>query len=206
MSDRGGRTIRYGMVILMSISALGTSWAGYQATVWSGDQSAFGGQSVAMRHRSTRASTAAGQFRTIDVLVFMNWLTAYGHGDSLLADFYEHRFRPEFKPAFRAWMATNPLHSPDAAPSPFALPEYRVALDDEALRAEAAADSLALKGAMANRLSDAYVLDAVILATVMFFATAAQQATDNRLRWTLAITAVAICAGGILRFFFLPRA
>jgi hypothetical protein len=71
---------------------------------------------------------------------------------------------------------------------------------------EAAADSLALKGAMANRLSDAYVLDAVILATVMFFATAAQQASDNRLRLILAITAVVICAGGILRFFFLPRA
>jgi hypothetical protein len=206
MSDRGNRTIRYGMVILMSISALGTSWAGYQATVWSGDQAAFGGQSIAMRHRSTRASAAAGQFRTIDILLFMNWLTAYGHGDSLLANFYEHRFRPEFKPAFRAWIATNPLHSSDAAPGPFALPEYRVALDDEAKRTEAAADSLALKGAMANRLSDAYVLDAVILATVMFFATAAQQATDNRLRWILAITAAAICAGGILRFFFLPRA
>jgi hypothetical protein len=206
MSDRSTRYINFAMAILLSLSALGTSWAGYQATLWSGDQSVFGGQSIAMRHKSTRASTAAGQLRTVDVLVFMNWLAAYGRGDTVLAEFYERRFRAEFRPAFRAWVASRPLRSPDAAPTPFALPEYELSDDDDAVRFEAAADSLALKGAMANRMSDAYVLDAVILATVMFFASAAQQATDNRLRVMLGIIAVVICGTGILRFIVLPRA
>jgi hypothetical protein len=58
----------------------------------------------------------------------------------------------------------------------------------------------------ANTASDAYVLDAVILATVMFFASAAQNDLRLSLRWILSGVASVACLVGIVRLFILPRA
>ena len=37
-----------------------------------------------------------------------------------------HRFRDEFRPAFEAWQATDPLVTPGVPRTPFAMPEYRL--------------------------------------------------------------------------------
>jgi hypothetical protein len=186
--------------ILLSVAALATSWAGFQASVWNGDQSTYGARATALRTSATRASTRAGQERIIDVLLFSGWLNAYVHDDARLAGFYERRFRPEFVPVFRVWTASRPLRSLDAAPSPFVLPEYRLAGDAEAQQLARAADEASAASQHANAMSDSYVFDAVILATVMFFASTAQRGTTRTRRILLAI-AMLMCATGLYRLF-----
>jgi hypothetical protein len=192
------------LTIVMSVAALATSWAGYQASLWSGDQASHGGTATALRTHSTRIFTRAGQERIVDVQLFTSWLNAYATGDTTLAAFYEQRFRPEFKPAFRAWVASRPLRSPNAAPTPFTLPEYRVAADSVAQRLALAADRESSASQFANKMSDGYVLDAVILAMVMFFATAAQRGFSPQLRLVSFVIALAMCAFGIYRLVTSP--
>lgn len=194
------------VAILLSVSALATSWAGYQASVWNGDQSSHGSRATALRTTSTRASTRAGQLRIVDVQLFTSWLAAYVQGETRLARFYEQRFRPEFAPAFRVWMASHPLRSPDAASTPFALAEYQLADDAEAQRLARAADEESAASQRANAVSDAYVFDAVILASVMFFASAAQRGAVTRMRLFLVGIALTMCAVGIYRLATSPVA
>src|SRR5215217_40267 len=70
--------------------------------------------------------------------------------------------------AFDAWMATDPLHNPRAAPGPTYMPEYKLAdqakadaLDREAEAASAAGDHAAVVG-------DEYIRITVFLAAVLF--------------------------------------
>ena len=205
MSEQSPRLLTYGAAILISISALGTSWAGYQSTVWGGRQTSYGGQSMAMRTKSTRASTTAGQLRIVDVGLFTNWLNAYGRGDTLLASFYQKRFRAEFRPAFDKWIASHPLKSADAAPTPFGLPEYRLTQDDDATRLEIAADSLANEASNSAHARDSYVLVAVILAMVMFFVDIGQHIKSVRLGVMLVSIGLLIWFAGVLRLIALPR-
>ena len=41
--------------------------------------------------------------------MFFQWVNATETDEGALADFYEARFRPDFRPAFDAWLATDPL-------------------------------------------------------------------------------------------------
>jgi hypothetical protein len=56
-----------------------------------------------------------------------------------LAAFYIDRFRP----AFDAWLATDPLTSPNAVPTPFVMDEYQLQAGAEGERLDAEADVLA---------------------------------------------------------------
>jgi hypothetical protein len=80
----------------------------------------------------------------------------------------ERRFRPEFKVAFDAWMATDPFRNPRAPPGPSYMPQYRLAdqakaeaLDREAVAASAAGNHAAVVG-------DDYIRITVFLAAVLF--------------------------------------
>ena len=63
--------------------------------------------------------------------------------------FYRKRFRPEFRPAFEAWVATRPRTNRDAPLSPFAMPQYKLAATAKADRLEAQAAAFsAARGAL----------------------------------------------------------
>ncbi|WP_279741091.1 hypothetical protein, partial [Staphylococcus aureus] len=72
----------------------------------------------AARIESKRASSLANTQAEIDVATFTQWVDAYAAEQTELADFYLKRFRPEFKPAVDAWIATRPLRNPDAPLTP----------------------------------------------------------------------------------------
>jgi hypothetical protein len=192
--------------IVLSAAALCTSWAGYQATVWSGRQGRYAAAAGALRFKASRAITAAGQLQLLDVGLFSTWLRERVDGNPRLAQYMEGRFRAEFKSAFDAWMDTRPFDTAGAPPSPFSMPEYRLKVLDSAERYDRAADSTSTLSRGATTVSNAYVLAAVILATVMFFATSAQHADRRVLRWSLVALALAFCATGIYRLLTLPRA
>jgi hypothetical protein len=153
---------------MLSIATVVTAWSAYQATRWSGDQAENYTQASATRTESVRNSTLANRQILIDVDTFLNWLDAMQSGDPDLADDIHDRMREEFLPAFNAWLATAPAGTiPDG--TPFELPEYRLAAEQEAKRLETEAATLFKEGNESNRVGDDFVLAAVLFASVLFF-------------------------------------
>ncbi len=156
--------------ILLAVAAVATAWSSYQSARWSGVQAVDFSRANAARVESSRASTEAGQLTEVDVLTFTQWVNAYAQGDRRLARFYFHRFRDEFAPAVRAWVATRPLRSADAPPTPFAMPAYRVAKSAESRQLVAEAERATADARRSNQRSDNYVLAVVLFAASLFFA------------------------------------
>ena len=156
--------------VLLAVAAVATAWSSYQSARWNGVQAVNFSKANSARVESTRASTEAGQQTQVDVLLFTQWVNAYAHDDQRLTDFYFARFRDEFKPAVQAWVKTKPLKNPEAPPSPFAMPEYRLAKSVEAKGLVADADRDAAAARQANQRSDNYVLAVVLFAASLFFA------------------------------------
>lgn len=156
--------------ILLAVAAVATAWSSYQSARWSGVQANDYSSANAARIESTRAATKAGQQTQVDVLTFTQWVDAYAKGERRLANFYYERFRPEFKPAVEAWVATRPLHTPGAPPTPFAMPRYRLAANAESAVRLAQAEDTAAEAREANQHSDNYVLAVVLFAAALFFA------------------------------------
>jgi len=134
---------------------------------------------------STRAATEAGQQIQIDALTFTQWVNAYAVKDKKLADFYFKRFRSEFKPAVKAWIATDPLKSPDAPSTPFAMPEYKLAKQAEAKQLVADAEAANADALESNQRSDNYVLAVVLFAASLFFAGISTKLSEPRQRVAL---------------------
>lgn len=165
---RRDRRVELIAAIMLSIATVVTAWSAYQATRWSGDQAENYTRASATRTESVRNSTLANRQILIDVDTFLNWLDAMQSGDRDLADDIHDRMREEFLPAFNAWLATAPAGTiPDG--TPFELPEYRLAAEQEAKRLETEAATLFKEGNESNRVGDDFVLAAVLFASVLFF-------------------------------------
>jgi hypothetical protein len=155
-------------VVVMGLSSIATAWSSYQASLWSGVQSEAYTRASGLRVESSRSSALASTLTSIDVSIFMGWVDATARGEEELADFYEVRFRDEFRPAFDAWIATRPLENPDAPLGPFQMSEYQVAESIQADSLLVAAEATFQDGREANRVGDRYVLALVLFATVLF--------------------------------------
>ena len=174
MEDAGpgrfDRRLELAATVLLAIAAVATAWAAYQSARWHGEQAKAQSASIGARVESTRAANVANRQGQIDVALFTQWVDAYERGETELADFYVKRFRPEFKPAFAAWVATKPRTNPSAPLSPFAMPQYKLTATAQAdgLEAQAAASSESV-GEYIQR-ADNYSLAVVLFAASLFFA------------------------------------
>ena len=168
--------------VLLSVAAVATAWSGYQATRWNGEQTKASSRTNAIRIEAARAQGLAEAQKQVDVATFIQWIDAYAHDETELTEFYETRFRAEFKPAFAAWLATKPLRNPDAPPTPFVMPQYKVAAEEEAARLDAEAEvSAAMVRRNIQRASN-YVLGVVLFSVSLFFAGTSTRLGDVRLR------------------------
>src|SRR5262245_45849972 len=95
--------------MLLALATLGTAWAAYQARQWPGEQTKGYSVATAARIAENRAAALAGSQQQIDIATFIQWIDARAQRRNDLAAFYSARFRPEFKPAFAAWLATRPF-------------------------------------------------------------------------------------------------
>ena len=171
--------------VLLSVATVATAWSGYQSTRWNGEQSKAGARANALRISSAKAAALANSQTEIDVATFTQWVNAYAQKQTKLADFYFKRFRKEFRPAVEAWVATRPLKNPNAALTPFALPQYH-------LEARAQADHLDTQAALytaqalrnLQRASN-YVLGVVLFASALFFAGMSTKLKSPRRRVTI---------------------
>lgn len=162
-------------VVILGFAALATAWSGYQASLWDGIQSSYYSQAGGARTNAAQQRTAANQFRLADLSVFENYIDAVLLERPEVADFYFQRFRDDFRPAFEAWIALDPLNNPEAPPSPFAMPEYQLPQEAEGDRLETRADELFAAGEDANTISDVYTLTTLLFAAVLFFAAMAER-------------------------------
>lgn len=202
--DRWEPVVEVIATIVLAIATLATAWSGYQASRWGGVQSVNFNQAGALRTESTRASTRAGQLGQVDIGLFTNWINAYAVENQRLADFYQERFRDEFKPAFEAWLATDPANNPEAPASPFYMPEYKLSLAEEADRLVAEAEAKFAQGTEANQTSDNYILNTVILASVLFLGGIASKFKAMSARWVIIVFSLAILTYGLINIFSYP--
>lgn len=192
-------------VVLLAIATLGVAWSGYQSARWGGVQSTSYTEAGGARVESTRASARANTEIMVDVSLYTDWLDAYARDDTELADFYRERFREEFKVAFEVWLATDPVSNPDAPSTPFAMSEYQLASEQEADRLEMEANALLDKGKAANQQSDDYVLNTVILVSVLFFAGIAQRRFRRlEYRAILTVLGAGMLVYGLVHIFTYP--
>ena len=190
--------------IMLAVVAIATAWNSYQAARWSSLAGIRYGQASARRVESTRASTTAGQQSIVDVSLFTNWINAYATSNEKLLQFYQKRFRAEFKPAFEAWLATDPANNPDAPPSPFAMPEYELENMKKSTQLEQEATQFFSEGKEAIENSTRYVLNTVFLATVLFFVGISTRFKLPRLRLAILIAASVMLIYGLFNLAVFP--
>jgi hypothetical protein len=198
------RRVEMTAAVILSIATIVTAWSAYQATRWSGEQAANYVTASARRVESVRASSRADTLTSIDVAIYLDWLDATQVGDTELAEDLESRMREEFLPAFDAWRATAPG---EAIPPghPFTRPEYVLADREEAASLEAEASQFFTDGQEANQVSDNFVLAAVMLASVLFFAGLAGTFDAFRAQIFLLVLAVVMLVTGTIIVFLLPQ-
>ena len=155
--------------VVLALAAVATAWSSYQATRWNGETTKATGRVNALRVDAARAQGLAEAQTQVDIGMFFQWVNATADDDEL-ADFYRDRFRPEFQPAFDAWLDTDPLTNADAPPSPFALDEYQLQAraDAEQLDEEEQQAGVVVRRNVQRAAN--YILGVVMFSIALFFA------------------------------------
>jgi hypothetical protein len=184
--------------ILLAVAAVATAWSSYQANRWNGEQAKAAGTTNALRIQASREQGLAQAQTQVDVATFTEWVNAYAHHETFLFDFYFRRFRSEFKPAVKAWVATRPLKNPHAPLTPFAMPQYHLAAKAEAERLDAAAETSAATVRRNIQRSSNYVLAVVLFAVALFFAGIGTKLGSDRLTLVTLVLGWAIFLGTLV--------
>ena len=193
----GGRrrheiAIEIGEAFLLALVAVATAWSGYQAALWDGRSTKLYGTSSRIRSLATQATTRGGQTQLYDATTFNFWLQATLTHNPKLARGYEKRFRLEYRPAFRAWLATHPFTSPNALPGPIFMPQYHNSLVAKGAELNAQASDVFQEGVDARETGEKYVRTTVLLATVLFLIALSQRFGLFKVRAGLLLVAVAL--------------
>lgn len=200
--------------LLLAVAALLTAWCAFQATKWGGVQANSFSQAGAQRTESVRASNLANRQTVIDVTSFTSWVDAIaaeqrddvdnGLGDDgsyepvtgTESAFFYARLRPEFRTAVDAWLTTQPFGDQPASATPFDLPEYRNAAQDEADALEVVAEELAATARQANQRGDNYVMMTIVFAmAIVLLNVAGKMRGEQAHRLLTGLATVAVVAG-----------
>src|SRR2546430_5659493 len=119
--------------LILALVAVATAWSGYQAASWAGKRAEEYAKANRLRVTAEGLATLAGEERIYDSDTFNSWLTAKLGGQQQAAEFFERRFRDEYRPAFAAWMSTDPFNNAQAPPGPIFMPEYHDAKHEQFL-------------------------------------------------------------------------
>lgn len=190
-------TIRLEMLftLIMAVAAVGTAWAGFESSQWSRRQTASTTEAAAIRLQATREFDRADQQHNLDELLFTQWLNAidiemqadpsaapitdYTPREKAISNFLLARFRPEFQPAMRAWLATHPFREADAPATPFAMPEYRLAAQTKADGLAATAEQRTVQARHAAARASNYTLTGLLFALAVFFSAIGNKASEG---------------------------
>jgi hypothetical protein len=201
---RRDRLVEAAVAVIISTAALGTSWSSFQAAAWNGQQTHEYTHASALRLQASRAELEADAARQIDIGLFNAWLNAKVSESPRLAQMYEKRLPARLRPAFKEWLAQNPLTNPDAAPSPFVLPSYERPDLVRAEALEARAEETFARGERANDVSNGYTRIAVVLALAFFFGGIGRAFDSRPVRIGFGLVALVACLIGVSQMVALP--
>jgi len=162
------RTLSIVEAVLLAIVALLAAYTGYASAKWSTESSIHLAGASAARTEANRAALDALDTKNFDSTTFNAWFTSYVAGNASAQVVAERRFRPAFKVAFDAWMATAPFTNPSAPPGPTYMAEYKQPQLAQAAALDKRASEQYALGVQAGANSDNYVRDTIYLATILF--------------------------------------
>src|SRR5580700_5991566 len=114
--DRHSRIVQICEAALLALVTITAAWAGYSAARWGTASRVDIAQSSTLRNFATRADLEAISLRNFDASTFNAWFIAFTLNSPQKEAIAIRRFRPAFRVAFDAWLATDPLHNPHAPP------------------------------------------------------------------------------------------
>ena len=193
--DHRDRWLSIVEAVLLSLVAVLAAYSGYAAAKWSTESSVTLAKASAERTKASRADLEGIVTRTLDSASFNAWFTAFTAGDASAQRLAVRRMRPGYRPAFNAWLATDPAHNPNAPAGPAYMPQYVIPQDAVAKAHDARADAAFAKGAKAGQTADKYIRATVFLATVLFLVGISGHFRIRQARMGL------IAAGGLLLAF-----
>jgi hypothetical protein len=203
-SSRQHDWIELAATVLLSLATIVAAWSAYQSTRWNGVQTNSFSMAGARRMEATQHNAAYTTLVQIDVVSWLTYLEQKQAGNESAARFIRDRLRDEFVPAFDAWLA---LASDGEIPrgTPFELPQYQPQSKQLAERLNAEADALAAAATEANQTGDNFVLVAVIMASVLFFAGVGTKVKGRRTRLAMLCTGAVLYVAGTAFMLALPQ-
>ena len=202
---RQDRALSIGEAVLLSIVTIVAAWSGYSAAQWGTESSLALAQASTTRTKANRAFQESVSFRAADAATFNAWFTAYLLENDEAMEVAEGRFRPEYRVAFDAWLATDPFTNPDAPAGPQAMPEYVPTGLANSRELDKEADEQLAEGEDAAETADSYVRTTVILASVLFLVGISTQLPLRAVRYgLLAVGTGLLIFGGVLILLLPP--
>ena len=191
--------------LILALVAVATAWSGYQAAKWAGNRAEQYAKASRLRVTAEGLATLAGQERLYDSDTFDSWLAAKLDNKTQAAEFFERRFRDEYRPAFAAWMKTDPFSNAQAPPGPIFMPEYHNAKHEQFLSLTKQAGDVTDEGTKAGETGDQYVRITVLLATVLLITAIGQRFRFKAARIAFMILAWLLLCLPLWQLLVLPR-
>ena len=165
---RGDRLVSVMGALLLSIVTIVAAWSGYSAAKWGTESSLKLAKASATRTQANRSFQESLTVRTADGILFNSWFAAYLTHNPNAMRVAVNRFRPEYRVAFVAWLATHPFTNPNAPAGPQEMPQYIPTGEARSRALDTSADNYYAEGQDAAETGDEYVRVTVILASVLF--------------------------------------
>jgi hypothetical protein len=202
--ERRQRILETTTTVILSVAAVATAWATFQASQWSAKENDAVSASSVARSKAIQATSHGARTEQLDTAIWLQWLSAFRAADTAQAKFLRDRFRPGLLRAHEAWVA-KAVVAPDGrvisapAGTPFTEPQYVIpdAVRADALSAEAE-HQLAVSQ-HASSMSTKYVVTALVLALVLFFAGIATKFRNPKLQAALVAMALIFGVFGFVR-------
>ena len=166
--SRHHRIVQIGEAALLALVTITAAWAGYSAAKWGTVSRINVAQSSTLRNLATRDDLTAISLRNFDSSTFTAWFVAWTLNNPQKEAVAIRRFRPAFLVAFKAWLATDPLHNPHSPPGPTYMPQYKLPAQAQANALDNAASAKFAIGNHDGLVGDDYVRITVFLAAVLF--------------------------------------
>ncbi len=203
--ERPDRLLTIIEAVLLSMVAVLAAYSGYAAAKWGTESSLSLAKASATRTKANRADLEALQLRTLDSVSFNAWFAAFVAGNTTAEGLAERRLRPGYRPAFHAWLATDPAHNPNAPPGPSYMPQYVIPQEVASTALDKQADVAFAAGTVAGATGDKYVRDTVFLATVLFIVGISGHFPLRQARYGLIAVGVLILLFAVVQLLGLPQ-
>ena len=204
--DRFNRTdwIELAAAVILALATIVAAWSAYQATRWGGEQAKASRSALEARADASHLNPIYAAEVQVDVQLWTLWLQQASEDNEDGIAFVQERFRDEFKPAFEAWLAQVP--EGEAPPgTPLEMPEYAPESRDQAEQRLEDSEAFADESAKANQTGDNFVLTAVIMASVLFFAGVGTKLKGRLVRLIMLLFAALLFLGGLAFMLSLPQ-